>query len=66
MKEWLVKLEMDKEDENYYLKLEKAGYLSTADQDDDMEHLKEITESELEIDVGVKKAGTDREQHNDY
>ena len=57
---------MDMEDENYYLKLGNAGYFSTADQNDDMEHLKEITESELEIDVGVKKAGTNRKQHNDY
>ena len=51
VKEWLAGIKMLEED--YVSKFEKAGYKTS----DDVEHLKEITEEELEKEIGVKKLG---------
>ena len=51
MGKWLSDLKMNEED--YVSKFQKAGYSTH----EDVENLKEITEKELEDDIGVKKPG---------
>ena len=54
VEKWLTNLKM----EDYCLKFEKAGYVTqSAANNNVMENLKEITERELEIDIGVQKPG---------
>ena len=52
VKDWLVDLEMHKEQEDYISIFAAAGYSSSQD----VEHLKEVTEEEL-IRNGVTKQG---------
>ena len=50
--DWLASLKMDDE-EGYVSKFENAGYSRL----EDVEHLKDITEEELEFVIGVVKPG---------
>ena len=44
---------MDKEIEDLVSKFRKVGYSTS----EDVEHLKEVTEQELKMDIGIKKPG---------
>ena len=54
VEDWLSKLRMDEEEEDYIRRFNAAGYCTS----DDVEHLREITEDELKVDIGVTKPGS--------